>query len=69
MNHLMWANAATRANVATLVQRGVRVLGPAAGDQACGEIGAGRMLEPLELADRRRHAARGAAGSSPVGAC
>jgi phosphopantothenoylcysteine decarboxylase / phosphopantothenate---cysteine ligase len=52
MNHIMWANAATRANVATLAARGVRLLGPAEGDQACGEIGEGRMLEPLELADR-----------------
>jgi len=52
MNHLMWANAATRANVATLIDRGVHVLGPAAGDQACGEVGEGRMLEPLDLAER-----------------
>ncbi|MFZ1907174.1 MAG: bifunctional phosphopantothenoylcysteine decarboxylase/phosphopantothenate--cysteine ligase CoaBC [Steroidobacteraceae bacterium] len=52
MNHIMWANAVTRANVATLAARGVRLLGPAEGDQACGEIGEGRMLEPLELADR-----------------
>jgi phosphopantothenoylcysteine decarboxylase/phosphopantothenate--cysteine ligase len=52
MNRVMWANAATRANVATLLQRNVQVLGPAEGGQACGEIGAGRMLEPLELADR-----------------
>ncbi|MGH8324252.1 MAG: bifunctional phosphopantothenoylcysteine decarboxylase/phosphopantothenate--cysteine ligase CoaBC, partial [Steroidobacteraceae bacterium] len=52
MNHIMWANAATRANVATLQQRGVQIFGPAAGDQACGEVGEGRMLEPLELADR-----------------
>jgi len=52
MNRVMWANAATRANVATLRQRNVNVLGPAEGDQACGEIGAGRMLEPIELADR-----------------
>jgi phosphopantothenoylcysteine decarboxylase / phosphopantothenate---cysteine ligase len=51
MNHLMWENPATRANVATLRARGVHVLGPAAGDQACGEIGEGRMLEPLELAE------------------
>src|SRR5262249_35684527 len=50
MNHLMWANAATRANVETLTARGVLVFGPAAGDQACGEVGEGRMLEPLELA-------------------
>lgn len=52
MNRIMWANAATAANVATLRQRGVHVLGPAAGDQACGEVGEGRMLEPLEIADR-----------------
>jgi len=52
MNRVMWANAATRANVATLHSRGVQTLGPAAGDQACGEVGAGRMLEPVELADR-----------------
>jgi phosphopantothenoylcysteine decarboxylase/phosphopantothenate--cysteine ligase len=50
MNHLMWSNAATQANVALLQQRGVRVFGPGVGDQACGETGAGRMLEPLEIA-------------------
>jgi phosphopantothenoylcysteine decarboxylase/phosphopantothenate--cysteine ligase len=49
MNRLMWANAATEANVATLAARGVHVLGPGVGDQACGEIGPGRMLEPLEI--------------------
>jgi phosphopantothenoylcysteine decarboxylase/phosphopantothenate--cysteine ligase len=52
MNRIMWANPATVANVATLRQRGVQVLGPAEGEQACGEIGEGRMLEPTELADR-----------------
>ena len=51
MNRIMWANKATQANIATLVSRGVRVLGPGAGDQACGEIGLGRMLEPVELAE------------------
>src|ERR1700739_245998 len=50
MNHVMWANQATRANVAQLAARGVLVLGPAGGDQGCGEEGAGRMVEPLELA-------------------
>src|SRR6202042_2163565 len=43
---------ATRANVGTLQQRGIHIFGPGAGDQACGEIGEGRMLEPLELVDR-----------------
>jgi phosphopantothenoylcysteine decarboxylase/phosphopantothenate--cysteine ligase len=52
MNHIMWANAATRANIGPLTQRGVQILGPAEGDQACGESGPGRMLEPLELAER-----------------
>jgi phosphopantothenoylcysteine decarboxylase/phosphopantothenate--cysteine ligase len=52
MNHVMWSNAATTANVATLQQRGIHIFGPASGDQACGEIGEGRMLEPLELVDR-----------------
>ena len=52
MNHVMWSHAATRANIATLVQRGVQVYGPGEGDQACGETGPGRMLEPLELAER-----------------
>jgi phosphopantothenoylcysteine decarboxylase/phosphopantothenate--cysteine ligase len=45
MNQQMWAHAATQANVTTLCDRGVDVLGPAAGSQACGEFGAGRLLE------------------------
>src|SRR3984885_715744 len=49
MNRVMWAHPATRANVATLEERGVTVLGPAVGEQACGEVGAGRMDEPLEI--------------------
>lgn len=51
MNRLMWANAATQVNVATLRARGVTVLGPAEGDQACGETGPGRMLEPVAIVD------------------
>jgi phosphopantothenoylcysteine decarboxylase/phosphopantothenate--cysteine ligase len=50
MNQAMWANAATQTNRALLESRGVRLLGPAEGDQACGEIGPGRMLEPLAIA-------------------
>ena len=46
MNRVMWAHPATRANVATLASRGVAILGPAEGEQACGETGEGRMLEP-----------------------
>jgi len=49
MNRVMWANAATQANVELLRARGIAILGPAEGDQACGEVGAGRMLEPLQI--------------------
>ena len=52
MNRLMWANPATQANIATLRERGIAILGPAEGDQACGEVGPGRMLEPADLAQR-----------------
>ena len=50
MNRLMWANAATRANMALLAARGIEVIGPAEGEQACGETGPGRMVEPDVLA-------------------
>jgi phosphopantothenoylcysteine decarboxylase/phosphopantothenate--cysteine ligase len=49
MNREMWDNPATQRNVATLRADGVAILGPAAGDQACGEVGMGRMLEAEEL--------------------
>ena len=45
MNGQMWSHAATQANVATLLQRGVRQIGPAAGLMACGEVGEGRMAD------------------------
>lgn len=51
MNRVMWASAAVQANVATLAARGVELLGPAEGDQACGETGAGRLWEPQDIAD------------------
>jgi phosphopantothenoylcysteine decarboxylase/phosphopantothenate--cysteine ligase len=50
MNRLMWANKATQSNVGILESRGIRLLGPAAGNQACGEVGVGRMWEPNVLA-------------------
>ena len=50
MNQAMWANPAVQANRGLLEARGMRFLGPAAGDQACGETGPGRMLEPTEIA-------------------
>lgn len=51
MNRQMWDQAATRRNIARLREDGVTILGPASGDQACGETGMGRMLEPVEIAD------------------
>lgn len=51
MNRLMWDNAATQDNVATLTGRGVHVFGPGSGGQACGEVGMGRLLEPAALVD------------------
>jgi phosphopantothenoylcysteine decarboxylase/phosphopantothenate--cysteine ligase len=51
MNVRMWTHAATQANLTTLRERGVRFVGPADGDMACGEFGPGRMAEPNEIAD------------------
>jgi len=52
MNQQMWQNAASVANIDTLSSRGVHVLGPDSGEQACGEVGPGRMLQPEDLAAR-----------------
>jgi len=49
MNVMMWQNAATQANVATLKSRHIRMVGPDAGDLACGEVGSGRMAEPHDI--------------------
>jgi len=49
MNRQMWENAATQRNVQRLRLDGVAILGPGSGDQACGEVGMGRMLEPEQL--------------------
>lgn len=49
MNRQMWDNPATQRNVASLRADGIGILGPDAGDQACGEVGMGRMLEPADL--------------------
>jgi phosphopantothenoylcysteine decarboxylase/phosphopantothenate--cysteine ligase len=51
MNQAMWNHAATRENLEVLERRGVRLLGPAAGSQACGETGPGRMLEPAQIVE------------------
>ena len=49
MNRQMWSNPATQRNIATLLGDEIIVLGPASGEQACGEIGDGRMIEPEEI--------------------
>jgi len=51
MNRQMWLAAATQDNLRLLGERGIRVLGPAEGGQACGETGPGRMLEPPEMVE------------------
>ena len=50
MNRLMWQNPATQRNLESLQQRGIRVIGPGSGEQACGESGDGRMSEPEDIA-------------------
>ncbi len=49
MNQQMYRNIATQENIATLARRGMNIWGPAAGEQACGDVGPGRMLEPMQL--------------------
>ena len=51
MNQQMWRDPATCANIATLTGRGIHLVGPAAGEQACGDIGPGRMEEPATIAE------------------
>ena len=52
MNRQMWSNPATQRNVAQLLADGIALWGPASGEQACGETGEGRMLEPAELLEQ-----------------
>lgn len=49
MNQQMWRNQATQENIQVLTRRGISVLGPAQGEQACGETGPGRLLEPADI--------------------
>ncbi|MBR9873117.1 bifunctional phosphopantothenoylcysteine decarboxylase/phosphopantothenate--cysteine ligase CoaBC [Vibrio sp. J1-1] len=49
MNQQMYRNVATQENISTLERRGMHIWGPAAGEQACGDVGPGRMLEPMQL--------------------
>jgi len=52
MNQQMYSNVATQENIATLTRRGFHIWGPASGEQACGDVGPGRMLEPMQLVAR-----------------
>ena len=52
MNLQMWAHPATQRSVARLNSDGITILGPSSGDQACGEVGMGRMLEPSEICEQ-----------------
>ncbi len=64
MNQQMWAHPATQENAQRLAARGLRIIGPAVGEQACGEQGAGRMEEPTAIAEAilgARHVVHGAA--------
>ena len=51
MNQAMWSDLSTQANLHTLQQRHYHIFGPADGEQACGDVGPGRMLEPAQLAE------------------
>ncbi|OBT05251.1 phosphopantothenoylcysteine decarboxylase [Shewanella sp. UCD-FRSSP16_17] len=52
MNQQMYRNQATQENLANIARKGITVWGPASGDQACGEVGPGRMMEPLAIAEQ-----------------
>ena len=58
MNQGMWRKAATQRNIATLKADGVTILGPASGEQACGDVGPGRMLEPGDIISHLTHSAQ-----------
>ncbi|TQV76358.1 bifunctional phosphopantothenoylcysteine decarboxylase/phosphopantothenate--cysteine ligase CoaBC [Denitrobaculum tricleocarpae] len=72
MNVRMWDHPATRANIATLQERGVKLVGPYEGDMACGEFGFGRMAEPHEIVaailTTLGRQSRAAGGAGPLGA-
>ncbi len=52
MNQKMWSNPATQDNIQSIQQRGIRLIGPGIGDQACGDTGPGRMVEPQQILDQ-----------------
>lgn len=66
MNVMMWNHPATRENLARLKARGMLTVGPGSGDMACGEVGAGRMSEPMEILDAVAAFFAGTAGHRPL---
>jgi len=66
MNVMMWTHPATQANLATLKSRDVRVVGPSAGDLACGEVGNGRMAEVPEIIAALTQVFQKGAGRGPL---
>ncbi len=66
MNTRMWEHPATQRNLATLLEDGLRVVGPGQGDLACGEVGAGRMSEPLEIVGAIESLLIGDAAAAPL---
>lgn len=66
MNTRMWEHPATRRNFRTLLDDGLTAIGPGKGDLACGEVGAGRMSEPLQIVDAIEALMKGDAASTPL---
>jgi phosphopantothenoylcysteine decarboxylase/phosphopantothenate--cysteine ligase len=66
MNREMWLNLATQTNVRVLQERGIRLLGPEDGEQACGDLGPGRMLEPDAILEALAHPTPGPLSGVPV---
>ena len=52
MNQVMWRDTRTQDNIQKLIKEGVLIYGPGAGEQACGDVGLGRMLEPNEIIEK-----------------
>ncbi len=69
MNQQMWKHAATQHNVSVLQARGVQMLGPAQGEQACGDVGPGRMLEPVEILQALNSSPLASPRPSPLAGC
>lgn len=55
MNQVMWKNTITQENCRQLKEKGIEILGPGSGSQACGDVGPGRMLEPVEIVNEIKH--------------